>query len=166
MGAPQLLDPSAKKLFDKWTHADEWACVAFMEPVVTKSSNDHDYLQALLVPVMAARSILLILPDRIATLPVNFPDLSIQPLRTLGLREAGLAEVQIRRSALPATAKATDPDRLARISSIVSSGDLTSIASGIAEELCRRAIARSGICGQPPGECRRGDRKGVLRGGE
>ncbi|HEV2946811.1 MAG TPA: acyl-CoA dehydrogenase family protein [Gemmataceae bacterium] len=140
----QMHDPSAKEQIDRWTRADEWGCVAFMESVRNPVTFDEDdYFQALHVPAMAARSLLLVLPDRIATVPVDFPGLSIEPLRTLSLRGAGLAQVRIRESALPVTAKTLE-GRLNRIWSILSSADLTSIASGMAEELCRRAIAHAG----------------------
>jgi electron transfer flavoprotein-quinone oxidoreductase len=148
----QFQDPSAKEWIDKWSRADEWACLAVMKPIRNSAtSHPDDNWEALLVPAMAARSLLLILPDRIIAVPVDLPGILIQSLPTLGLRGAGLADVQICRSVLPPTAKPSDSDRLGRIWSILSSADLTSIALGMADELCRRASAHAQARVQFPG---------------
>lgn len=140
------LEPSFwKDPLDHWTRGKEWACIAFMEPIDGSLSHnvDGEYFEAFFIPAIAAHSLLLILPGQIAIVPTDHPGLAIEPLRTLGLRGAGLARVGIHRNALPKNHVRGDGDRQRRIWSILSAADLTSIAAGMADQLCRRAITHA-----------------------
>jgi alkylation response protein AidB-like acyl-CoA dehydrogenase len=114
-------------------------------------TNSEEYVEAFFIPAISARSLLLVLPGQIAIVPADYPSLVIEPLRTLGLRGAGLARVGIRKSALPESLVRVDSDRLHRAWSILSSADLTSIAFGMADQLCRRAVAHAASRVQFPG---------------
>src|SRR5205807_514489 len=79
------------------------------------------------------------------------PRLHLEPLATLGLRGAGIARLSLDNFTLPDTRVAVDPDRIQRVWQVLSAADLTSIAFGMADALCRRAIAHATSRVQFPG---------------
>ncbi len=121
---------------DRWARGDEWACCAFPERA-----------EALFVPAAAARSVLLVARDRLLVVPVaeagKVPGLSMEATATLGLRGAGLMRVEVAGPALGETGLGVDPDRMRRMWTVLTGADLTSIASGMADQLFRRAVAHA-----------------------
>src|SRR5262249_37305138 len=79
------------------------------------------------------------------------PGVTREPLGTMGLRGAGLVRVRVEEKAVQALGMGVDPDRIRRIWSVLSAADLTSIAYGMADQLCRRAIAHATSRVQFPG---------------
>jgi electron transfer flavoprotein-quinone oxidoreductase len=143
----------------RWTRGDEWACFAAIDAVQTAytafASPDGEKEGgpggALLIPALGARAVLLLLGDQLLIVPTGTPGLRIEPLATLGLRGAGLARVQLETLDLPATRVAVDSHRIRRVWRILAAADLTSIAFGMADLLCRRAVEHATSRVQFPG---------------
>src|SRR5439155_15670305 len=93
----------------------------------------------------------LLLGNQLVVVPAGAPRLHLEPLATLGLRGAGLARISLDHFTPPDTRVAVDPDRIQRVWQVLSAADLTSIAFGMADELCRRAIAHATSRVQFPG---------------
>jgi len=124
--------------------------LAVIEPVL--QSTQTGWLgEALFVPAASARSIVLLLSDRLAIVSADHPALAIEPLRTLGLRGAGLVRMRVRKMDELETQMSADCQRLQRVYRILSSADMMSIASGMADQLCRRAVAHAAGRVQFPG---------------
>src|SRR5207245_902708 len=83
--------------------------------------------------------------------PRDHAGLRIEPLATLGLRGAGLARLALDQVTLPEARTAVDRERIQRVWGVLSAADLTSIAFGMADQLCRRAIAHATSRVQFPG---------------
>jgi alkylation response protein AidB-like acyl-CoA dehydrogenase/flavin-dependent dehydrogenase/ferredoxin-like protein FixX len=137
----------------RWTRGEEWACFALVE--AARATQTGWVGEALFVPAQAARAVLLLVGDRLAIVPADraeqMPGLQIDKLATLGLRGAGLARVRLDGPNLPPAQAAVDRDRIRRVWHALSAADLTSIAVGIADELCRRAIGHATSRVQFPG---------------
>src|SRR5439155_10425960 len=133
----------------RWAAGEEWG--AFV------SVDGHETAQgdwkggALFVPARRAQSLLLLLGDQLTALPVPSPGLHLEPLATLGLRGAGLAQLVLNHLQLPETRTAVDRDRMLRVWWVLSAADLTSIAFGMADLLCERAVAHASSRVQFPG---------------
>jgi electron transfer flavoprotein-quinone oxidoreductase len=145
--------PSAWNQYaERWSKGDEWACFASIEAVSLTSvssaeRNGKEETQwkgeTLFVPAGGAKSLLLRLGDQLVIVPTAFPGLRIEPLATLGLRGAGLTRIRLEGFSLPETRSQVDPDRIYRVWAILSSADLISMASGMADLLCQRAVAHA-----------------------
>jgi alkylation response protein AidB-like acyl-CoA dehydrogenase/flavin-dependent dehydrogenase/electron transfer flavoprotein alpha/beta subunit/ferredoxin-like protein FixX len=137
---------------DRWSKGEEWACFAWIEAVSLSSPsggerNGHKETQwkgeTLFIPAGQAESLLLCLGDQMVMVPTATAGLRIEPLASLGLRGAGLARIRLDGFSLPETRTLVDHDRIYRVWAILSSADLISIASGMADLLCQRAVAHA-----------------------
>ncbi len=129
--------------------ADAWSCFAIVDTAHGGEGGWNG--EALFVPAAGAGSVVLLLHNQLAIVPAGTPGLRIEPLATLGLRGAGLARVRLEGLVLPETRTAVDPDRFRRVWATLSAADLTSIAFGMADQLCRRAVAHATSRVQFPG---------------
>jgi alkylation response protein AidB-like acyl-CoA dehydrogenase/electron transfer flavoprotein alpha subunit len=77
--------------------------------------------------------------------------MSLEPVGTLGLRGAGLRTVRIAENTKIGNGMGVDSDRIRRIWTILSAADLASIAHGMADQLCRRAVTHATSRVQFPG---------------
>jgi electron transfer flavoprotein-quinone oxidoreductase len=141
--------PALAQAAERWTGADEWACFAALDGVQTRATGWKG--EAFFVPAVGTGSLLLLLGNQLVVVPAEAPRLQVEPLATLGLRGAGLATVTLNNFTLPDTRAAADRDRIERVWRVLSAADLTSIAYGMADQLCRRAIAHAGSRVQFPG---------------
>jgi alkylation response protein AidB-like acyl-CoA dehydrogenase/flavin-dependent dehydrogenase/electron transfer flavoprotein alpha subunit/electron transfer flavoprotein alpha/beta subunit/ferredoxin-like protein FixX len=141
--------PHLSEAAERWSHGEEWACFASIEAVQTGESGWKG--EALFIAANGARSLLLLVADRLILAPADSPGLRIEPLPTLGLRGAGLARVCLENFVPPETSAAADSDRVLRVWQVLSAADLTSIAAGMADLLCRRAISHANSRIQFPG---------------
>jgi electron transfer flavoprotein-quinone oxidoreductase len=136
---------------ERWARADELACFAILE----KSREEAGKAEALFVPAMDAQAMLVLGSERLWVLPggklAPVPGSAVEPLGTLGLRGAGLARIRVDEAKLAEPGMSVDPDRLERIGGILSAADLTSIAQGMADQLCGRAVAHATSRVQFPG---------------
>ncbi|MBV9124874.1 MAG: FAD-binding protein, partial [Planctomycetes bacterium] len=138
----------------RWARGEEWACFTPVEAVEFErppAEAPRWRGRALFVPAQGARTLLLLLGDRLAVVGVDNAGVQIEPLATLGLRGAGLARLSLNGLSLPETHIPVDYDRIHRVWSILSAADLTSVAAGMAEQLCRRAITHATSRVQFPG---------------
>src|SRR5262249_43929815 len=64
----------------RWTHGDEWACFAVVDAVQTSGTGWTG--EALFVPGQGASSLLILIGNHLAVLPLNasYPGLHIEPL--------------------------------------------------------------------------------------
>jgi len=135
-----------------WARGDEWACFAIVDAVQTSGSGWTG--DVLFVPARRANTLLLLLGNQLAVLPLGnqpCPGLHVEPLPTLGLRGAGLTRVRLEGLTLPEECASVDHDRIVRAWRVLSAADLTSIAFGTADQLCRRTIAHAANRVQFPG---------------
>jgi alkylation response protein AidB-like acyl-CoA dehydrogenase/flavin-dependent dehydrogenase/ferredoxin-like protein FixX len=137
---------SLERAAERWARGDEWACFASLS-----ASRGPGERQALFVPALDAASVLLLWDDRLGLLATKESGARIEPLATLGLRGAGLSSISILDERLPSEDVPVDRDRVRRVWSIVSAADLTSIASGMAAQMCERAIGHATSRVQFPG---------------
>lgn len=118
---------------ERWQRAEEWACLVL--PPAEGSA-------ALFVPAGKARSLLVLRGNQVQVCPLDDQQreegVQIEPLETLGLRGAGLTRVTI--TAAAGSRVPVDGAALYRTWQILGSADLTAIALGMSELLCRRAI--------------------------
>jgi electron transfer flavoprotein-quinone oxidoreductase len=135
----------------RWGRGDEWACFACVDAVQTSQTGWTG--ESLLVPAQAAGCLLLLTGNHLTVWPLREPraGLHVEPLPTLGLRGAGLTRVRLEGLALSEEHASVDHDRIIRAWSVLSSADLTSIAFGMADQLCRRTIAHAASRVQFPG---------------
>ncbi len=136
-------DPSFREAAARWQRADEWAVVALL--------GDDEPGESLFVSALGARALLLLRGDRLTLVRLPAKGLAVEPLATLGLRGAGLARITACETVSTDAEGPVDRDRLRRLWSVVSSADLISIASGMADVLCRRAIEHATTRVQFPG---------------
>jgi alkylation response protein AidB-like acyl-CoA dehydrogenase/electron transfer flavoprotein alpha subunit/flavin-dependent dehydrogenase/ferredoxin-like protein FixX len=129
--------------------ADGWACFATLDAVHQMEPGWRG--EALFVPARTASWLLLLLPNQLVLVPANAPRLRIEPLATMGLRGAGIARIRLQGLKLPDTRVAVDHDRIRRVWNVLSAADLTSMAFGMADQLCQRAIAHATSRVQFPG---------------
>jgi electron transfer flavoprotein-quinone oxidoreductase len=129
----------------RWACGEEWAAFAALERTPAGTG------QAFLVPAGGAQSLLVLLDDRLHVLPVASPGVALDPVGTLGLRGASLRRVEVSGPSLPGAGLRVDPDRIRRVWEVLSAADLTSIAAGMADQLCRRAVAHATARVQFPG---------------
>jgi electron transfer flavoprotein-quinone oxidoreductase len=134
---------------ERMTRADEWACFITLDAVLSAGAGWRG--EALFVPAQNARTLVLLLPNQLAIVSAGTPGLRIEALATLGLRGAGMARVRLDGLASPETRATVDHDRMRRVWSILSAADLTSIAFGMADQLCRRTLAHAASRVQFPG---------------
>jgi alkylation response protein AidB-like acyl-CoA dehydrogenase/flavin-dependent dehydrogenase/electron transfer flavoprotein alpha subunit/ferredoxin-like protein FixX len=129
----------------------DWACFAIIDAIRITDAGWSG--EALFVPAQGARTLVLLVRDHlvVVSLAESHPGLTIEPLATLGLRGAGLARLRLERFRLPESHTGVDPDRIRRVWSIQSAADLTSIAAGMADQLCRRAVGHAVSRVQFPG---------------
>jgi electron transfer flavoprotein-quinone oxidoreductase len=136
-------DLSFRAAAERWQRGEEWAAFA----ILPGAGQDA----ALLVPALGARSLLLFLDDRLTLVRQPAEGLVVEPLATLGLRGAGLARVAATARLEPDSEAPAERAQLVRIWSVLSSADLVSIAYGMADLLCRRAIEHATTRVQFPG---------------
>jgi alkylation response protein AidB-like acyl-CoA dehydrogenase/flavin-dependent dehydrogenase/ferredoxin-like protein FixX len=137
------------RAFQRWARGDEWACFAAVD--ATQATHGGWQGEALFVPGQHASSFLLLLGDQLAVAPVQRAGIRVEPLATLGLRGAGMALLRLVEFKLPVEHANVDHDRILRAWRVLSSADLTSIAHGMADILCERAIAHATSRVQFPG---------------
>jgi alkylation response protein AidB-like acyl-CoA dehydrogenase/electron transfer flavoprotein alpha subunit len=141
------------RLAERILRAGAWCCFALAQAIRTPDGAWKG--EALFVPAGSAKTIILLLPDQIVLLPLaeasTHRGLQIEPLETLGLRGIGLARIRLEGFVVPESRTAVDYDRMRRVWGILSSADLTSIAVGMAETLCQRAVAHATSRVQFPG---------------
>jgi electron transfer flavoprotein-quinone oxidoreductase len=134
---------------ERWTRGDEWAC--FAAPSVMQMPQGGWIGEGLLLPAAGAQTLLLVLGNRLAMLPPRSAGVHIEPLATLGLRGAGLCRIRIDHLVVAENSVVGDHDRIRRVWQVLSGADLTSIAYGMADQLCRRSIAHATARVQFPG---------------
>jgi electron transfer flavoprotein-quinone oxidoreductase len=123
---------------ERWARGDEWACFAVLEPGQ----------EAYLVPAAHSQAVLALREGRLFVLrPDQAKGLIVRPVATLGLRGAGMAAVSYDGSLLGT--RTTGDART--VWEILSAADLTSMAFGIADYLCRRATDHASSRVQFPG---------------
>jgi alkylation response protein AidB-like acyl-CoA dehydrogenase/flavin-dependent dehydrogenase/electron transfer flavoprotein alpha subunit/ferredoxin-like protein FixX len=148
----RLVAPSWMDHLEHWTGGTEWACPAFLNAAKSgATTGNSDDLEMIFIPAVYCRSLLLVIDNQIGIVPAHHAGLSIEPLKTLGLRGAGLARITVQRKDLPSSLVSVDGHLLRQAWSVLSSADLTSIALGMANQLCRRAIAHAAGRVQFPG---------------
>jgi alkylation response protein AidB-like acyl-CoA dehydrogenase/flavin-dependent dehydrogenase/ferredoxin-like protein FixX len=140
--------PALAQAAGRWLRGDEWACFAAIDAVQTRTGWMGE---ASFVAACGAGSLLLLFGNQLVVIPATAPRLELEPLKTLGLRGAGIARIRLDNLTLPDTRIAVDPDRIQRVWQVLSSADLTSIAFGMADQLCRRAIVHATSRVQFPG---------------
>lgn len=114
---------------ERWARGEEWACVAVLD----------DEAECYFVPARGALAVLAVRGKQLAILhPGDEVGWSLRPLATLGLRGAGLAAIHCT-AALQGTAS-TGPLDPVTVWQILVAADLISLAHGMADYLCRRAI--------------------------
>jgi alkylation response protein AidB-like acyl-CoA dehydrogenase/ferredoxin-like protein FixX len=124
-----------------------WGALALFD-----SDNRGSASEAWFVPARGAAWLALLSADGLAIAPTDDPAVQVEPLATLGLHGAGLARVSITTGLTPAKGWASiDIPALRSAWAILSSADLTSIAFGMADQLCRRAIGHATSRVQFPG---------------
>jgi electron transfer flavoprotein-quinone oxidoreductase len=126
-----------------------WACLAVFEDI--RMAPEGLAGEAWFVPALSAQKIVVLIGDQVAILEPGAPGLQIEPLGTLGLRGAGVARLHIESADLGDVHATVDRDRMRRVWHILSSADLTSIAAGMADQLCRRAVDHATSRVQFPG---------------
>src|SRR5262249_53808104 len=123
---------------ERWRRGEEWACFGFL-----------DGNESFFVPALGAASCFLLNSHRMLMFVRRPGDgMTAEPLATLGLRGAGLARLVLNDEI---GAQGLEPEPLVRAWEILSSADLVSIASGMADLLCRRAIEHAAGRVQFPG---------------
>jgi alkylation response protein AidB-like acyl-CoA dehydrogenase/flavin-dependent dehydrogenase/electron transfer flavoprotein alpha subunit/ferredoxin-like protein FixX len=125
------------------------ACLAVFEEI--RMAAEGLAGEAWFVPAGNAQKIVILIGDQLAILEPGAPGLQIEPIDTLGLRGAGLARLRIESADLGSVHATVDRDRMRRVWHILSSADLTSIAAGMADQLCRRAVDHATSRVQFPG---------------
>lgn len=136
---------------ERWARGDEWACFAQVENA--EIVDDSCSGKAILVPAAAAHSVLLLVRDQLVWIDPRRPNAgcTIEPEATLGLRGAGLVRLVFERLPIASSRTNVDFHRFRRIWHILSAADLTSIARGMADQLCRRALGHATSRVQFPG---------------
>ncbi|MCI0463152.1 MAG: acyl-CoA dehydrogenase family protein, partial [Gemmataceae bacterium] len=132
--------PSLSQSAGRWRDGKEWACFA-----------DVESGEALFVPALHAGSLLLLRHGGLAVAHRDAQRLGVEPLATLGLRGAGLAHIRVTDNLAPEAEAAADTEWLRRAWYALSAADLVSIASGMTDLLCRRAIEHATTRVQFPG---------------
>lgn len=115
---------------ERWARGESWAAFGVVE---------MPQGEALFVPAGHARELLLFVGDRLHLVSRDDPNIHVEPLATLGLRGASIACVRLGDPSLQSNAS-LDRDQLLRTWNILSAADLISIAFGMADQLCQRAI--------------------------
>jgi electron transfer flavoprotein-quinone oxidoreductase len=126
-----------------------WACLAVFEEI--RMAAEGLAGEAWFVPARNAQKIVVLIGDQLAIIEPGATGLQIEPLDTLGLRGSGLARLRIESADLGGVHATVDRDRMRRVWHILSSADLTSIAAGMADQLCRRAVDHATSRVQFPG---------------
>jgi alkylation response protein AidB-like acyl-CoA dehydrogenase/flavin-dependent dehydrogenase/ferredoxin-like protein FixX len=125
----------------RWTAASEWACLAVLD----------DRKEALFVPARDAQAVLVLNGQQLQVCSANTLGWSCEPLKTLGLRGAGVMRVRVMDSVRPDTSQPVDQAGLLRTYECVSAFDLIAMAGGMANYLCKRTIDHATSRVQFPG---------------
>jgi len=120
---------------------DGWACVA---------QRDHNGM-SVLVPAQHASHIVLWVADRLAIVPASELATALEPLETLGFRGAGLMRLRWSDTIESRCTVRCNPQHVNECWVRNTSADLVSMARGMAEILCQRAIAHATSRVQFPG---------------
>jgi alkylation response protein AidB-like acyl-CoA dehydrogenase/flavin-dependent dehydrogenase/electron transfer flavoprotein alpha subunit/ferredoxin-like protein FixX len=134
---------------ERWALGEEWACFALAGPGDAEA-RDLDGA-ALFVPARHAQSLLILRGNQLAVVSADATGVRLEDLDTLGLRGAGIAHLRLEGVRALETCDAVDVDGLNRMWKILSSADLIAIASGMAAELCDRAVSHATSRVQFPG---------------
>jgi electron transfer flavoprotein-quinone oxidoreductase len=141
-----------EEVTDRWARGEEWACLAIFAGAGGANARQSE---ALLVPAVAARSILVFDDSRLMVFRKDaagrLAGLTLEPVATLGLRGAGLARILRDKSGLPEAEAANAGDLFRRACTVLTSADLISIAFGMADLLCRRTVDHAASRVQFPG---------------
>jgi len=133
--------PSFVEAADRWTRGAEWTCFAAIEAAQMQGAGWKG--EALFVPAGNVKALLLLVGNQLVIVPSGTRGLRLEALPSLGLRGAGLERVYLDNMVLPETKAGADYDRVGRVWKVLSAADLTSIAFGMADQLCQRAIAHA-----------------------
>src|SRR5262249_45215361 len=115
----------------------DWLCLADCKAGMV--SDDAWSGEAVLVPALHAKALVMFLENRAELIPANAPGLHIEPLQTLGLRGAGLARVRLDNYKTTGPQVSADSDQLDRWRK-GRECDWACIALGMANQLCDRVI--------------------------
>jgi hypothetical protein len=137
--------PDLAAAAERWGRGDEWACAVPLNAV--READGTWSGEAVFVPAGRAAALLLLVGGRPVVVPAAAPEVRIEALDAPGLRGAGLARVRVKRLRGPLITAVN----LRPAWGVLSSADLTSIAAGLADELCRRAVAQATTSVQFPG---------------
>lgn len=135
----------------RWARVQEWACFSPLESAEVEGGGCSG--KAAYVPAATARAVLLLAREQLIVVDAASATgtCSIEPDATLGLRGAGLTRIVLDNLSLPVARATVDYHRFRRIWHILSAADLTSIARGMADVLCDRAIGHAATRVQFPG---------------
>jgi alkylation response protein AidB-like acyl-CoA dehydrogenase/flavin-dependent dehydrogenase/electron transfer flavoprotein alpha subunit/ferredoxin-like protein FixX len=123
-----------------------WFTLAFFERL---PPEDEEGAEALLVPARNNQWFLCVFGDQMS---IAIPGaLATEALPTLGLRGAGLVRVLQPKVTPPDVWGTIDRERILRLWTVLSAADLISIAFGMSDLLCRRAIEQATSRVQFPG---------------
>lgn len=117
--------------------ASGWLCLAVF------NATQAEAAEAWCVPATGAGRIVVLNNDRVADLAADSPALSVEPLAALGLRGAGLARVRLTDAGSLAGEPPVNATEARRVADVLASADLISIAFGMADQLCGRAVAHA-----------------------
>jgi electron transfer flavoprotein-quinone oxidoreductase len=138
-------DSDVGQAAQRWAAGQEWGCLAPLDEAG----------KALFVPLAPAKcSLLLFTGDSLRYLPsdkAGEAGVEVGPLAALGLRGTKPGYVSAGGTVSQEKAIAVDPDRARRLWTILSAADLISIAYGMSDLLCRRAIEHATSRVQFPG---------------
>jgi alkylation response protein AidB-like acyl-CoA dehydrogenase/electron transfer flavoprotein alpha subunit len=129
---------------------DTWLCVANLEIAPRRAGTQPE---AWFVPVKDADLCVVIAKDRLTMVATNDPCLVVEHTASLGLRGAGLAIVRLAPEKVAVAQDAFEIKNadLSRAWEVIAGADLVSIAYGMADKLCERAIGHAASRVQFPG---------------
>lgn len=130
-----------------WTGADRWAAFVVLED--GKIEGDRLSGEALFVP--RGHDLVLLVGDTLVLFTAEEIKRHLTPLLTLGLRGAGLAQLQLKELPLGERQLQVDGARLRQVWEALSAADLIAIAEGMADQLTKRCIGHASSRVQFPG---------------
>ncbi|HYT93586.1 MAG TPA: 4Fe-4S dicluster domain-containing protein, partial [Gemmataceae bacterium] len=138
LGSLRSEDEAWHTVMDHHLQEGKWFAFAVLEDRIGPERTE-----ALFVPARSGEVLILLRGDEMASCEGAGAGLAIEPLATLGLRGAGLARLVLTDRSVPQAWGRVDHERLLRLWAVLSAADLTSIAFGMADLLCRRAIEQA-----------------------
>jgi electron transfer flavoprotein-quinone oxidoreductase len=139
----------ARDLADAGVGLSREAAWCAFAPLAENPTGPAAEAEAFYVPGRDARRFLLLRGNQMASAGPD--DLRVEPLATLGLRGAGMVRLSLSSAAAALTWATVDSERARRLWSVLSAADLVSIAYGMTDLLCRRAVEHATSRVQFPG---------------